>query len=183
MDASSTEDTRTAQPRRYRVKKPDKGGEPLGYRPAVGIMLLNALGEVFVARRLDMPTIPAWQMPQGGIDPGETPRRAALRELKEEIGTAEAEIIGESRGWLHYDLPIELAGSVWGGRYRGQRQKWFVMRFTGRNSDINLATEHPEFDAWQWVAPFRLPELIVPFKRQLYIDILTEFQAYCGPLA
>jgi putative (di)nucleoside polyphosphate hydrolase len=162
------------------MKKADK---PLDYRPAVGIMLLNLRGEVFVARRCDMPAMPAWQMPQGGIDPGETPRQAALRELKEEIGSAKAEIIAESRGWLQYDLPIGLAGSVWGGRYRGQRQKWFAMRFMGRDSDINLATEHPEFDAWQWVAPFRLPELIVPFKRQLYIDILAEFQEHCVPAA
>jgi len=165
------------------MKKADRDDELLDYRPAVGIMLLNSRREVFVARRRDMPTIPAWQMPQGGIDPGETPRQAALRELSEEIGTAQAKIIGESRGWLHYDLPIELAAGIWGGRYWGQRQKWFVMRFTGRDSDINLATQHPEFDAWQWVAPFRLPELIVPFKRQLYIDILAEFQEHCVPAA
>src|SRR5260370_12484906 len=122
------------------MRKVDKGGEPLSYRPAVGIMLLNAHGEVFVARRRDMPTMPAWQMPQGGIDPGETPCQAALRELKEEIGTAKAEIIGESRAWLHYHLPIELAGSVWGGRDRGQRPKRVVMRFPGRGSRINLPT-------------------------------------------
>jgi len=157
----------------------DPDGE-LGYRPAVGIMLLNRRGEVFVARRIDMPpTLPAWQMPQGGIDPGETPRQAALRELKEEIGTDKAEIIGESRGWLTYDLPVELAGGIWGGRYRGQRQKWFVMRFDGCDRDVNLATEHPEFDAWQWVAPEQLPELIVPFKRQLYFEILAEFRDHC----
>jgi putative (di)nucleoside polyphosphate hydrolase len=165
------------------MKKAHNDSPSLGYRPAVGIMLLNARREVFVARRRDMPTMPAWQMPQGGIDPGETPRQAALRELKEEIGTAKAEIIGESRGWLHYDLPVELAASVWGGRYRGQRQKWFAMRFTGRDSDVNLATEHPEFDAWRWVAPSRLPELIVPFKRQLYFEILTEFHEYYASLA
>jgi len=152
------------------------------YRPAVGIMLLNPLGKVFVGRRLDMPATPAWQMPQGGIDAGETPRQAAFRELREEIGTAEAEIIGESRGWLQYDLPAELAGTVWGGRYHGQRQKWFLMSFTGRDSDINLATDHPEFDTWQWVAPMRLPELIVPFKRQLYTEILAEFLENCVPL-
>jgi putative (di)nucleoside polyphosphate hydrolase len=157
--------------------------ELLGYRPAVGIMLLNRRGEVFVARRIDMPKASAWQMPQGGIDAGETPRQAAFRELKEEIGTGKAEIVAESRGWLQYDLPVELAGRVWGGRYRGQQQKWFVMRFTGSDSDVNLTTEHPEFDAWQWVAPLRLPELIVPFKRQLYIDILAEFHEHCGPLA
>jgi putative (di)nucleoside polyphosphate hydrolase len=154
----------------------------LGYRPGVGIMLLNRQGEVFVAHRIDMPVLPAWQMPQGGIDPGETPREAALRELKEEIGTDQAEIIAESRGWLTYELPAELAGGIWGGRYRGQRQKWFVMRFTGDDRDIDLATEHPEFDVWQWIAPTRLPELIVPFKRQLYMDLLSEFHEHCAPL-
>jgi putative (di)nucleoside polyphosphate hydrolase len=144
-------------------------------------MLLNRHGEVFVGRRIDMPVMPAWQMPQGGIDPGETPRQAAMRELEEEIGTAKAVLLGESRVWLKYDLPIELAGGIWGGRYRGQQQKWFVMRFIGSDADINLATEHPEFDAWQWVAPERLPDLIVPFKRQLYIDILAEFREHCAP--
>jgi len=163
------------------VKKPDEGGEPLGYRPAIGIMLLNALGEVFVARRLDMPTMPAWQMPQGGIEPGETPRQAALRELKEEIGTGKAEIIGESRGWFHYDLPIELAGNVWGGCYRGQRLKWFLMRFTGRDSDINLATEHPEFDAWRWERLDRVPDLVVPFRREVYRMVANKFARFGGP--
>ena len=154
----------------------------LPYRSAVGIMLLNRQGEVFVARRIDMPDLSAWQMPQGGIDDGETPRQAALRELKEEIGTDKAEILAESAGWLRYDLPADLAaGGIWGGRYRGQCQKWFVMRFTGGDADIDLATEHPEFDAWQWVPPQRLPELIVPFKRQLYLDILAEFRAHCAP--
>jgi putative (di)nucleoside polyphosphate hydrolase len=142
-------------------------------------MLLNRLGEAFIGRRIGMPTTPAWQMPQGGIDRGETPRQAALRELEEEVGTAKAEVLGESRIWLTYDLPRELAGGVWGGRYRGQRQKWFAMRFTGSDADFNLATEHPEFDAWKWVTPHRLPELIVPFKRQLYIDVLSEFSEHC----
>lgn len=153
----------------------------LGYRPAVGIMLLNRQREVFVAHRIDMPGMPAWQMPQGGIDPGETPPQAALRELKEEIGTDKAEILAESRAWLQYDLPPDIAGAIWGGRYRGQRQKWFVMRFTGTDADIDLATEHPEFDAWLWASPEQLPELIVSFKRQLYIDILAEFREYCLP--
>jgi putative (di)nucleoside polyphosphate hydrolase len=138
-----------------------------GYRPAVGIMLLNRHGGVFVARRIDMPMLPAWQMPQGGIDPGETPRQAAVRELKEEIGTDKAEILGESRDWLEYDLPADLARGI-----------WFAMRFTGQDGDIDLATEHPEFDAWEWTTPERLPDLIVPFKRQLYIDVLIEFREH-----
>ena len=150
------------------------------YRRAVGIMLLNRAGEVFVARRIDMPTMPAWQMPQGGIDRGETPLQAALRELKEEIGTNRAEVLGESRVWLKYDLPDDLARGDWGGRYRGQEQKWFAMRFTGKDADIDVATAHPEFDAWRWLPPFRLPEVIVSFKRQLYLDILTEFRVFCG---
>jgi putative (di)nucleoside polyphosphate hydrolase len=156
--------------------------DTLRYRPGVGIMLLNRLGVVFVGRRIDVRAVSAWQMPQGGIDPGEAPRQAAFRELKEEIGTDKAEILAESQGWLQYDLPVELVGENWGGRYRGQRQKWFVMRFIGRDEDIDLATQHPEFDAWQWVAPLHLPELIVPFKRQLYIDVLAEFRAHCVPL-
>jgi len=164
-----------------RVTLPD--GELGFYRPAVGIRLLNRAGNVFVGRRIDMPAgLAAWQMPQGGIDPGETPRAAALRELKEEIGTDKAEILGESRDWLHYDLPAEIAGGMWGGRYRGQRQKWFAMRFTGEESDIDpSAAEHPEFDAWEWVVPDRLPELIVPFKRPLYLEILAEFREHCRP--
>src|SRR5712691_5129786 len=153
------------------------------YRPAVGILLLNHAGHVFVGRRIDMPAgLAAWQMPQGGIDPGETPRQAALRELREEVGTDKAEILGESREWLHYDLPPEIAGRMWGGRYRGQRQKWFAMRFTGEDVDIDpAAAEHPEFDAWEWVRPERLPELIVPFKRLLYLDILAEFREHWSP--
>ncbi len=152
------------------------------YRPGVGIMLLNGDGNVFIGRRIDMPAgLAAWQMPQGGIDHGETPVEAALRELAEEVGTAKAEILAESRQWLSYDLPPEIAGGIWRGRYRGQRQKWFAMRFLGEDADIDPgAAEHPEFDAWEWVAPTRLCELIVPFKRQLYCDVLAEFRAYCG---
>jgi putative (di)nucleoside polyphosphate hydrolase len=153
--------------------------ETPGYRLGVGIMLLNRAGEVLVARRIDMPGMPAWQMPQGGIDPGETPLQAALRELSEEIGTDKVELLGESRGWLRYELPAELSRGIWGGRYRGQQQKWFAMRFTGEDSDIDLATEHPEFDAWKWVPAERLADVIVSFKRQLYIDILAEFRMHC----
>jgi putative (di)nucleoside polyphosphate hydrolase len=145
-------------------------------------MLLNRRGEVFVARRIDMPATPAWQMPQGGIDPGETPLQAALRELKEEIGTDKVEILAESAGWLKYELPAEFdCSQIWGGRYRGQRQKWFLMRFVGSDGEIDLATEHPEFDAWQWVPAARLPDFAAPFKRQLYFDLLTEFQDRCLP--
>jgi putative (di)nucleoside polyphosphate hydrolase len=149
------------------------------YRPAVGIMLLNPAGLAFIGRRIDMPAgLAAWQMPQGGIDPDETPRQAAFRELAEEVGTDKAEIIAETRGWLHYDLPSDIASRMWSGRWRGQRQKWFLMRFTGEDADINPATEHPEFDAWEWVEPERLPDLIVPFKRQLYRDLLAEFREH-----
>jgi putative (di)nucleoside polyphosphate hydrolase len=157
------------------------------YRPAVGIMLVNPAGLVFVGRRVDMPAgLAAWQMPQGGIDPGESPRETAFRELKEEVGTDKAEILAETQGWLHYDVPteviIEITQPHWGGRYRGQRQKWFLMRFTGTDSDIDPATEHPEFDAWEWVEPERLPELIVPFKRQLYCELLEEFRPHLESL-
>jgi putative (di)nucleoside polyphosphate hydrolase len=149
------------------------------YRPAVGIMLLNPAGLAFVGRRIDMPAgLAAWQMPQGGIDPGETPRQAAFRELKEEVGTDKAEILAETEGWLHYDLPSDIASRMWSGRWRGQRQKWFLMRFTGEDADINPATEHPEFDAWEWVEPQRLADLIVPFKRPLYRDVLAEFREH-----
>jgi putative (di)nucleoside polyphosphate hydrolase len=150
-----------------------------GYRAGVGIMLVNPRGRIFVGRRIDMPALPAWQMPQGGIDPGESPRAAALREQKEEIGTDKAEFLAESRHWRHYDIPVEIAQNLWGGRYRGQRQKWFAMRFTGRDADIDLATQHPEFDAWQWIEPDDLPRLIVPFKRPLYLGVLAEFRAHC----
>jgi putative (di)nucleoside polyphosphate hydrolase len=149
------------------------------YRPAVGIMLLNPAGLAFVGRRIDMPAgLAAWQMPQGGIDPGETPRQAAFRELKEEVGTDKAAILAETEGWLHYDLPSDIASRMWSGRWRGQRQKWFLMRFTGEDADINPATEQPEFDAWEWVEPRCLPDLIVPFKRPLYRDVLAEFREH-----
>ena len=150
----------------------------LPYRPAVGVMLLNRQGLVFVGKRIDQ-TVEGWQMPQGGIDEGEEPREAALRELKEETGTDKAKIIAEMADWVTYDLPPHLVGVAFHGKYGGQRQKWFAMRFTGTDADIDLATEHPEFDAWKWIRPERLPEVIVPFKRQLYIDILAEFRVYC----
>lgn len=147
------------------------------YRRGVGLMLLNRDNLVFVARRIDM-NDEAWQMPQGGIDGDETPEIAAMRELEEEIGTNNATIIAESREWLHYDLPKDLRQKLWGGRYKGQKQKWFLLRFEGQDSEINIATKHPEFSSWQWVAPVRLPELIVPFKRDIYRQVLVEFADY-----
>jgi len=150
----------------------DPAGLP--YRPGVGIMLLNALGEVFVAQRIDMPS-DAWQMPQGGIDAGETPLQAAWREMGEEIGTRHAELLAESRGWHRYDLPAELVPLVWQGRFRGQEQKWFAFRFAGTDAEIDIATGHAEFSAWRWSPVATLPDLIVPFKRQLYADLVAEF--------
>lgn len=149
------------------------------YRLGVGVMLINDKRRVFVGRRNDMAG-DHWQMPQGGIDEGEEPRAAALREMTEEIGTGKAEILAESQGWFAYDLPPALSSTAWKGRYRGQKQKWFAARFTGRDSDINLETEHPEFTAWRWIEPADLPRLIVPFKRKLYIDVMEEFRALLG---
>jgi len=137
-------------------------------------MLVGDDDRVFVARRIDMPS-EAWQMPQGGIDEGETPRQAAMRELREEIGTDKAEILAESPAWRDYDLPDELLGKIWGGRYRGQTQKWFLLRFTGTDADIDIDTEEPEFLAWQWAEMARVPDLIVPFKRSIYREVVAEF--------
>lgn len=138
-------------------------------------MLLNKAGQVFVGRRIDR-VAEAWQMPQGGIDDGEDPRAAAFRELEEEVGTANAEILAESANWLDYDLPPELVGQIWRGRYRGQRQKWFAMRFKGSDGDIDLGRKHAEFDAWRWIAMDGLPDVIVPFKKDLYRRLVSEFR-------
>ena len=151
----------------------------LPYRACAGIMLANKDGQVFVGQRIDKaPEGDAWQMPQGGIDKGETPRDAALRELTEETGISPdlVDIIAESAGEHYYDLPPELMGVIWGGKYRGQRQQWFLMRFKGQDSDVHIATEHAEFSKWQWVAPDQLAQLIVPFKRRLYEAVVAEFQ-------
>lgn len=148
----------------------------LPYRPCAGAMLVNEEGKIFVAKRIDTPG-EAWQMPQGGIDKGEAPSVAVLRELKEETGTDKAELLAESAEWRNYDLPDELIGKIWGGKYRGQSQKWFLLRFTGIDQDINIEAHNPpEFSDWKWAAIDDLEDLIVPFKRQLYADIVAEFR-------
>ncbi|SLN13458.1 RNA pyrophosphohydrolase [Oceanibacterium hippocampi] len=147
----------------------------LPYRPCVAVMLLNQAGQVFVAQRIDQ-TAEAWQMPQGGIDAGETPRQALFRELEEEIGTCNAEILAESAGWYDYDLPAEIAARVWQGRYRGQRQKWFAMRFLGTDSEIRLDTPHPEFREWCWLDIAEAIDRGVSFKRDIYARVAQEFQ-------
>ncbi len=149
----------------------------LPYRLGVGIILLNPANRVFAARRIDTKA-EAWQMPQGGIDDGETPEKAVMRELKEETGTDKAGIIGTSDKWYTYDLPDALVPVIWGGRYRGQKQKWFVLRFLGRDCDINIATDEPEFSEWRWVKPETLPDMIVPFKRELYAELVRDFSGY-----
>jgi len=145
-------------------------------------MVLNARGEVFVAQRLDTPS-DAWQMPQGGIDPGETVREAGLRELREEIGTDRVEILAESEDWFRYDIPDDLIGRLWGGGYRGQEQKWLVLRFTGRDADIDIETEHPEFSRGKWGDIEHPPDLIVPVKRSLYVELVTRFRPLARSLA
>lgn len=151
--------------------------EKLPYRMGVGIMLINDKKEVFTGRRIDTRS-EAWQMPQGGIDKGEVPSEAVFREMEEEIGTNKAEIIAQSEGWYSYDLPKRLVPNLWGGKYRGQKQKWFIMRFTGDDSDINIETKHPEFCQWKWIKADILTEVIVPFKKQLYSEVMEEFKQY-----
>lgn len=143
-------------------------------------MLANRAGKVFVGQRIDNPGSEAWQMPQGGIDEDEDAEAAALRELTEETGIAshKVTIVAKAADELFYDLPPELLGKIWGGKYGGQRQIWFLMRFDGDDSDIDIATRHAEFRAWRWADLDELPQLIVPFKRKLYRDIVEEF----GPL-
>lgn len=144
------------------------------YRPAVGILLLNPAGLAFAGRRRDIDP-DAWQMPQGGIGRGEDPERAAFRELREETGVEQAKVLASTPGWLRYDLPPEIAPRLWRGRYRGQRQKWFAMRHEGPESEIDVGPGG-EFSAWRWVEPRTLPDIIVPFKRNLYEQVLKEFE-------
>ena len=151
--------------------------ENLPYRANVGLMVLNKSGDVFVAQRLEH-YANAWQMPQGGIDPGEDARAATLRELKEETGITrdKVTIVAETEGWITYELPADLIPKLWNGKYRGQKQKWFLLRFLGEDVDINIETEEPEFSAWKWITPSALPDVIVPFKRDVYIAVLEAFQ-------
>ncbi len=153
----------------------------LPYRPCVGVMLMNADGALFVGQRKDS-DMPAWQMPQGGIDKGETPEEAALRELWEETGiTADlVEIVKITPGWVRYDLPDHLIGKVWGGKYRGQKQKWVLMRYLGTDDQVRIDTEHPEFSEWCWMPPGEVVAQIVPFKRAVYEEVLRAFAEHLG---
>lgn len=151
----------------------------LPYRPCVGVLLANADGLVFTGQRLDQ-MMEAWQMPQGGIDPGEDPYETALRELGEETGIDPAltSLLGETPDWHYYDLPDDMIGKIWKGRYAGQRQKWYAMRFLGSDADVNIATAHPEFRAWRWSPVDTLVDMAVPFKRELYADIITVLRPF-----
>jgi putative (di)nucleoside polyphosphate hydrolase len=151
--------------------------ENLPYRPCAGIMLANREGKIFVGQRIDSISNIAWQMPQGGIDDGEEPEEAALRELGEETGISPnlVDMLARSKEEYFYDLPDELAAKLWKGKWRGQRQWWFLLRFKGEDGDVNIATSHQEFSEWQWVEPAELPGLIVPFKRRIYEGLVAEF--------
>ena len=153
--------------------------ELLPYRPCVGVMLINSDGRIFAGQRLDS-AAPAWQMPQGGIDAGEKPRDSALRELREETGITSdlVEFIAKTHDWVTYDLPPELLGKVWGGKFRGQKQKWFLYRYLGRDDQVDIATEHPEFGAWRWIGADQMIAEIVPFKRAVYDQVVRAFRAY-----
>jgi putative (di)nucleoside polyphosphate hydrolase len=162
--------------------------ESLPYRPCAGMMVLNRAGLVFIGRRSSGPehidATHVWQMPQGGIDRGEDPYKGALRELYEETNISSVEKLGEIAEWLVYDLPREIVGQAWKGKFRGQKQKWYALRFTGPESEINIANpaggHKPEFIDWRWVAMSKLPELVVPFKRQTYERVVAEFRKFAG---
>jgi len=156
-----------------------KDKNDLPYRPCVGVVLMNRDGRLFVGQRRDSEA-PAWQMPQGGIDKGESPRAAALRELAEETGIPAGlvEVVDATPDWLTYDLPDHLIGKVWGGKYRGQKQKWFLMSYVGRDDQVRIDSEAPEFSAWRWLPPGEVLDQIVPFKRAVYGEVLGQFRKY-----
>ncbi|MES2215199.1 MAG: RNA pyrophosphohydrolase [Pseudomonadota bacterium] len=151
--------------------------QDLPYRLGVGMMIINRQNQIFVGKRIDT-KIEAWQMPQGGIDLGETPSRAVFREMEEEIGSSSGNIIAESKNWYSYDLPKFLIPKLWNGSYKGQKQKWFLIEFTGSDSDINLNNEHPEFEDWRWIDRESMSDLIIPFKKRLYQAVMLEFQPF-----
>ena len=153
----------------------------LPYRPCVGVVLMNAGGELFVGQRKDS-EVPAWQMPQGGIDKGEGIEEAALRELWEETGVTadKVDLIAVTPGWVRYDLPEHLIGKIWGGKYRGQKQKWVLLRFLGRDDDVRIDSAHPEFSEWRWLEPDEVLAQIVPFKRAVYAEVLEAFRPHFG---
>jgi putative (di)nucleoside polyphosphate hydrolase len=153
--------------------------QDLPYRPCVGVCLINEQGLIFAGQRKDSPYL-AWQMPQGGIDAGEKPRDAALRELHEETGITPdlAEVLAKTDDWLTYDLPPDLLGKVWGGKYRGQKQKWFLLRYLGTDAQIDIGTEHPEFSAWKWIKADQMLAEIVPFKRDVYEKVIAAFRSH-----
>jgi putative (di)nucleoside polyphosphate hydrolase len=162
--------------------------ETLPYRPCVGLAVLNRAGEVFIARRLEgvehIDATHVWQMPQGGVDPGEDPWQAALRELYEETSIRSVEKLGEVADWLSYDIPRDIVGEAWKGKFRGQIQKWYALRFVGDEREINIAHpgggHTPEFAEWRWEPLRNLPELIIPFKRQVYERVVQEFAKFAG---
>lgn len=151
--------------------------EQLPYRPCVGVMLVNGDGHVFVGQRIDQQS-DAWQMPQGGVDDGEDPQEAALRELWEETGVTRdlVTVEAETDDWMPYDLPHDLVPRIWKGRFRGQEQKWFLLRFSGTDDQVRIETDHPEFSKWRWLSPEDLPGHIVPFKRAVYEKVLAAFR-------
>ena len=153
------------------------GSSKLPYRSNVGIMMVNKSGYIFVGQRLDN-NQNAWQMPQGGIDAGEDPETAAYRELLEETGVNQQNVrfLASSSRWLSYDLPEDLIPTLWNGKFRGQKQKWFLFKFLGKDGDINIATDQPEFSKWKWISKKNLLEEIVPFKKSVYENVLKEFK-------
>jgi putative (di)nucleoside polyphosphate hydrolase len=160
----------------YKKRSTGSSISDLPYRLGVGLMIINEQKKIFVGKRIESRSQFAWQMPQGGIDIGETPSKAALREMHEEIGSSKGEIIAESANWYCYDLPKKTIPKMWNGQYRGQKQKWFLIKFLGLDSEINIQTERPEFLNWKWIKPQQLSSAVIPFKKCLYDSVLKEFK-------